>query len=70
MVEIKGNIKPETDVSKFTKYWKKCIYIIRKEQIMVDTNESKKAEALWHTLRLSSATYDGAIFLLSILREY
>ena len=41
----------------------------KKEQMMVDTNESKKAEALWQTLRLSSAICDGLIFLLSILRS-
>ena len=36
---------------------------------MDNTDESKKAEALWQTLRLSSASYNGLIFLLSILRE-
>ena len=35
---------------------------------MVETNKSKKAEALWQTLRLYSASsYDGLTFLLSIL---
>ena len=37
---------------------------------MVDTNESKEAKVLWQTLRLSSATYDQLIFLLSILCDY
>ena len=40
---------------------------VKKEQIMVDINESKKADALWQTLRLFSASYDALIFLLSIL---
>ena len=37
---------------------------------MVDTNESKKTEAFWQTLRLYSASYNWLIFLLSILREH
>ena len=35
---------------------------------MVYTNESNKAKAIWQTLRLYSTSYDGLIFLLSILR--
>ena len=65
----KGNVKFEPDVSKSTEYRKKYIYI-KKEKIMVDTNESKKAKALWQTLRLSSASYDGLILLLLILCDY
>ena len=34
---------------------------------MVDTNESKKAEALWQTLRLSFVSYKELLFLLFIL---
>ena len=34
------------------------IYNIKKEQIMVDTNEPKKPEAIWQTLRLSFVSYD------------
>ena len=37
---------------------------------MVDTNESKKAESLWQTVCLSSASYDGLIFSLSIPCDY
>ena len=48
MVEVKGNIKPKTDVNKYTEYGKNAVT----EQIMVKTNESKKAGALWQTLRL------------------
>ena len=62
MVENKGNVSSETDSNKFTEYFQ-----YKKEQIMVDTIESKKAKALWQTLRLYSALYDG--FLLSILRD-
>ena len=29
---------------------------VKKEQIMVDTNESKKTDDLWQTLRLFSAS--------------
>ena len=65
----KGNVKFEPDVSKSTEYRKKYIYI-KKEKIMVDTYESKKAKALWQTLRLSSASYDGLILLLLILCDY
>ena len=46
-MENKENLKLITDVSKSTEYTKKSIYNIKKEQIMVDANESKKAEALW-----------------------
>ena len=42
MVEVKGNIKPKTDVNKYTEYGKNAVT----EQIMVKTNESKKAGAL------------------------
>ena len=37
---------------------------------MVDNNEFKKPESLWHTLRLSSASYDGLILFLSIPHDY
>ena len=36
---------------------------------MVETNKSKKAEALWQTLHLSSASYDRLIFLLLSLHD-
>ena len=65
MVEIKGNIKPETAVNESTEYGKKYLQP-KKEQIMVETNESKKAEALWQTLRLSFVSYDELLFLLFI----
>ena len=46
MVEVKGNIKPKTEVNKYT-VEKKINLQHKKEQIMVNTNESKKAKALW-----------------------
>ena len=48
---------------------KKCLQY-KKEQLMVDTDESKKAKALWQTLRLLSALNDGLILFLSIPRDY
>ena len=38
----------------------------KKEQIMADTNESKKAKALGQTLRLSFVSYNELLFLLFI----
>ena len=54
-------------MNKYTEYNKKYIYSIKKKKY---TNEWKKAEALWQTLRLSSASYDGLIPFLSIPRDY
>jgi len=44
-------------LSKSIEYRKNILY--KKEIIMVDTNESKKDEALWQTLHLSSASMRG-----------
>ena len=46
MIEVKRNIKPRTDVNECTEYRITCIYSLKKEQVMVETSESKKAEAL------------------------
>jgi len=45
-VENKGNVKHETDVNESAEYRKKIYVHYKKEQIMIDTNEPKKAEAL------------------------
>ena len=64
--QIKRNKKPEADMSEYTEYNKKCIYSIKKKQ-MVDTNKSKKVGALLQTLRLYSASCDRLIIFISIL---